>query len=89
MIRYILLHTDGAVFDQLVKYIKYHSMADLLIELMQLTVAFQPPASSILQDSDDGADEKPALSEDQTRMLTVLNRKKREVVKQLIMAMAH
>lgn len=64
-------------------------MADLLIELMQLTVAFQPPASSILQDSDDAADEKPALSEDQTAMLKVLNGKKREVVKQLIMAMSH
>jgi hypothetical protein len=89
MIRYILLHTQGAVFDQLVKYIKYHSMADLLIELMQLTVAFQPPASSVLQDSDDGGEEKPALSEDQTQMLSVLNRKKREVVKQLIMAMSH
>jgi len=64
-------------------------MADLLIELMQLTVAFQPPASSILQDSDDAADEKPALSEDQTAMLKVLNSKKRDVVKQLIMAMSH
>jgi len=89
MIRYILLHTQGAVFDQLVKYIKYHSMADLLIELMQLTFAFQPPASSILQDSNDSGDEKPALSEDQTNMLNILNRKKREVIKQLIMAMSH
>ena len=51
MLRYILLHAQGKPFDWLVKYIKYHSLSDLLMELMQLTVAYQesPGQSALMQ----------------------------------------
>jgi len=41
LIRYILLDTEGRVFDQLLKYIKYHSLSELLMELMQLSVTYE------------------------------------------------
>lgn len=44
ILRYLLLHCKGRAFERLVKYVKYHSLADLLIEFMQLNVVFQPPA---------------------------------------------
>lgn len=34
--KYILLETNGMVFNHLVKYIHYHSLSDLLIELMSI-----------------------------------------------------
>jgi len=34
VIKYLLLDTEGRTFDQLLKYIRYHSLADLLMELM-------------------------------------------------------
>jgi len=43
VIRYILLHTKGKIFDRLVKYVQYHSLSDLLMELMQVNVLYQPP----------------------------------------------
>jgi hypothetical protein len=42
-LRYLLLHTKGEAFDKLVKYIGYTSLADLLIEMMQINVVFEPP----------------------------------------------
>ena len=42
-LRYILLHTKGEAFDRLVRYIGYNSLADLLIEMMQINVVFEPP----------------------------------------------
>jgi len=42
-LRYLLLHTKGQAFDKLVKYIGYNSLADLLIEMMQINVVFEPP----------------------------------------------
>lgn len=41
VIKYLLLDTQGRTFDQLLKYIRYHSLADLLMELMQLSVVYQ------------------------------------------------
>ena len=41
MLRYLLLHSEGRAFDRLIRYIKYHSLSDLLMEMMQLTVAYQ------------------------------------------------
>ena len=40
MLRYLLIHSGGRAFDKLVKYIKYHSLSDLLMEMMQLTVGY-------------------------------------------------
>jgi len=42
-LRYLLLHTKGEAFDKLVGYIGYNSLADLLIEMMQINVVFEPP----------------------------------------------
>ena len=41
MSKYILLDTSGELYDKLVKYIKYHSLSDLLVELMQLNLRFE------------------------------------------------
>jgi len=38
MMKYILIETKGRVFDNLVRYVHYHSLSDLLIELMQFNV---------------------------------------------------
>jgi hypothetical protein len=40
VLKYLLLDTQGRTFDQLLKYIRYHSLADLLMELMQLSVVY-------------------------------------------------
>lgn len=40
MLRYVLLYSEGRVFDALVKYVKYHSLADLLQELMGVSIGF-------------------------------------------------
>lgn len=47
MLKYLLLDTQGRTFDQLLKYIRYHSLADLLMELMQLSVVYQHAASAV------------------------------------------
>ena len=38
MLKYVLIDTKGALFDKLVNYIQYHSLSDLLIEIMQINV---------------------------------------------------
>ena len=35
--KYLLLETNGKIFGHLVKYIHYHSLSDLLIELMSIS----------------------------------------------------
>ena len=40
MLKYILINGEGLIFDKLVENIKYHSLTDLLIELMQVNVSF-------------------------------------------------
>ena len=57
VIKYLLLDTQGRTFDQLLKYISYHSLADLLMELMQLSVVYQQTpvvggASTVYDDGD-------------------------------------
>ena len=41
ILKYVLLDTNGRTFDRLLKYIKYHSLSDLLVELMQVNLMFQ------------------------------------------------
>lgn len=59
VVKYLLLDTEGRVFDQLMKYVSYHSLADLLMELMQLSVVYQQPSdvggASSVYDLGDGA----------------------------------
>lgn len=45
VIKYLLLDTQGRTFDQLLKYLRYHSLADLLMELMHLSVVYQQSPS--------------------------------------------
>ena len=57
VIKYLPLDTQGRTFDQLLKYISYHSLADLLMELMQLSVVYQQTpvvggASTVYDDGD-------------------------------------
>jgi hypothetical protein len=40
-IKYILLDSKGILFDKLVQNIQYHSLSDLLMELMQLNLRFE------------------------------------------------
>jgi len=40
-LKYILFDTKGKLYDQLVKHIQYHSLSDLLVELMQVNLAFE------------------------------------------------
>ena len=60
-LRYLLLHTKGQAFDKLVGYISYNSLADLLIEMMQINVVFEPPTpikpqNGSFDEDDDNAD---------------------------------
>ena len=41
ILKYVLLDTNGRTFDRLLKYIRYHSLSDLLVELMQVNLMFQ------------------------------------------------
>jgi len=43
MVRYLLLQTKGRAYDRLAKYIQYHSLSDLLVEMMQINVFYQAP----------------------------------------------
>lgn len=70
MLKYVLIDTKGALFDKLVQYIQYHSLSDLLIEIMQLNVYIrdwreneddaEDDSSEAKKDkkSDDGTDDK-------------------------------
>ena len=42
-LKYILIDTEGRVFDQLLKYIHLHSLSDILMDLMQVNIAYQQP----------------------------------------------
>jgi hypothetical protein len=42
LLRYLLIETQGLIFDRLVRYCHYHSLSDLLVELMQLNVPLPP-----------------------------------------------
>lgn len=65
VIKYVLLDTKGVLFDRLIKYIKYHSLSDLLVELMQLNLrfdAFNKPAGSSLAGDDE---DRPNMDDDE------------------------
>jgi len=89
MLKYILLNGEGLIFDRLVENIKYHSLTDLLIELMQINVSFQSGMNNTTAgDDDDSSTEmnKPApeLTEEQQAMKVILDSKKLMVVQKLI-----
>ena len=61
----MLIDTDGEIFDKLLSYISYHSLSDLLIELMQVNILYQPDSmlSRINDDGDEEDRQKPATPE--------------------------
>lgn len=72
MVRYILFQTKGEIFDKLVNYIHYHSLSDLLVELMQIKIpndekkegpdGTEVKKSSLQDDDDDDGDSEDSSS---------------------------
>ena len=102
MLRYVLVHSKGKPFDRLVKFIKYHSLSDLLMEMMQLTVGYQESPGQAAQlnnfmeansqdETDENTEEFPATKQtgEQQEMMILLEQKKRFVIRELIMVMSH
>ena len=50
VIKYLLIDTEGRTFDKLLGYIHYHSLSDLLMELMQIQVGYMPANSTSIDD---------------------------------------
>ena len=72
MLKYVLIDTNGALFDKLVNYIQYHSLSDLLIEIMQINVFIRDwreseddPEDSSEPKKDKSEDDKPKQSSEQ------------------------
>lgn len=91
ILKYILLDTKGMIFDRLLKYLRYHSLTELLIELMKLNLRFDGVMWTKTQESkwSDEEDEKESSPEkkaeeskspEQTMMLKILDEKKLFVV---------
>ena len=65
VLTYILLETKGILFDQLVEYIEYTSLADLLIDLMQInSPIYEPPQKQQSGWDEDDDDKKSDGDED-------------------------
>jgi hypothetical protein len=65
ILKYILLDTKGVIFDRLLKYLRYHSLTELLIELMKLNLRFDGAAwtktsESKWSDEEDEKENSPA-----------------------------
>ena len=102
VLTYVLLETKGVLFDQLVSYIEYTSLADLLIDLMQInSPVYEPPQkqqSGWDEDDDekksDGEEDKeekkePSLTPEQLFMKQILAEKKSMVINELISKLSH
>jgi len=64
ILKYILLDTSGRTFDRLLKYIKYHSLSDLLVELMQVNLMFQLQKPAVAEEEKPVKEEKSSLLDD-------------------------
>ena len=68
--RYILLDAKGKLFDSILDNLQFHSLTDLLIELMQLKVSYQLKQETSEDNDDDATNaslnvsENTGLSED-------------------------
>ena len=81
------------IFDKLAKYIHYHSLSDLLIELMQVNIMYQPESAVSQEDEDETKEEEkkvepPKMSEEQAQMLKVIKEKKSMVVRELVTSLS-
>jgi hypothetical protein len=76
MLKYLLLSSGGLIYDRLVHYTHYHSLSNLLMELMQVSVVYQSSSQQIFNKndsdgskkaSDDDEDSKDAISDDELK----------------------
>jgi hypothetical protein len=74
VLKYLLISCGGIIFDRLVHYTHYHSLSNLLMELMQVSVVYQSSSQNITNKnesdgskkaSDDDEDSKEAISDDE------------------------
>lgn len=74
VLKYLLISSGGIIFDRLVHYTHYHSLSNLLMELMQVSVVYQSSNQHITNKndsdgskkaSDDDEDSKDAISDDE------------------------
>ena len=96
MLEYLLLKRDGTLFDGLMKHITHHSLALLLIELLQIQIKPEPAPSkskgglktsmyewgenSDAENNEDEAENEGVLSADQVKMKNVLARKSKQII---------
>ena len=64
MLKYFLIDTQGLLFDKLVNYIQYHSLSDLLIEIMQINVFIRDWRESEDDQEDSSEPKKDKLEDD-------------------------
>lgn len=100
MLDYLLLKREGAIFDALMQHIDHHSLALLLIELLNIKIKPEAPASkkgiydhwetNSDQDANEenGADEG-TLTPEQEQMAAVLEKKAHEIVLRLLDALSY
>lgn len=89
VLEYLLLKRGGQIFDNLLRHIKYHSLALLMIELLaiQITANLDKKKFEVggMDNDDRSLDEnEPELSKDQLTMQTILHEKKMMVIKTLL-----
>lgn len=94
MLHYILLQRNGDIYGKLIKCLHHHSLAQLMVELLQVKITATTSNSTldrfIFSDKNRGGDseedDEPAtkLTPLETKMLDILNVRRQEVVLELI-----
>lgn len=96
MCEYLLLKTDGAIFDGLMKHMSHHSLALLTIELLQIQIKAEPTKKAGLKTSmyewensdqenkEDEAENEGVLTTEQQKMKQVLAAKGKQIVMGLL-----
>ena len=93
---YVFLERNGDLFDKLMEHIEYHSLAQLLIELMQVTsiyggakkengfVNFYDEPDNEATEIGNEKEKSPTQNEKEKRVEGLLNMKQKEIAYQLI-----
>lgn len=88
---YILVETEGKVYNKLLNHIQHHSLAQLLIELLQIKIGNSNSKQSADWDKDDKSEEEKHTEEPaeelpplDAKMASVLKSKKQEVITTLL-----
>lgn len=90
---YILIHKEGDIYNKLLNKLHHHSLAQLMVELLQVKLVTNKPKENFSLDWDndeknnDSEDDKaqnghqePEMTEDEKKMTAVLNAKKQEII---------